>query len=215
MPELFKPLSEHSRREMMLSLFATAEYGSTIPYDTLSEVLKVHDRLILQQAVNSAKPALERLHNKAVVVVRNVGYRVALPSEHLGLARNHQNKSRRALRRGHSKVVNVDMNQLTQGERAAVQIAATTLALQIDYMRRNDLRVSRLEETATLVQGQSERAMDEVAELRARLEKLERGKSDQAISEPSAPSSAGTPTQAHPAASPSHTPFGQNPPSQR
>lgn len=170
----FASLGEMSRRDLMVKQIAQADYDEIVDYEMLAAILDVVDRSVVQQAVNAAKPVLERDHRKAVVAVANTGYRVVKPGEHMGLAVSHQKKSRRSLARSLSKVANVDVSKLTDGERAAVTLATTSLAMQIDYMRRNDLRAARQEQALQAVTTTSDRTAEEVAELRSRLDRLER-----------------------------------------
>ncbi|WP_336879880.1 hypothetical protein [Rhodococcus globerulus] len=169
----FEPIGDTSRRRAALELLSAADYGQVVAYDDLSEAMGGVERATIQQAVNKAKAALEAEHSKAVVAVPNTGYRVVEPGEHLALATTHQRKSRRSLSRGHSIVAHVDANALTEGERAAVILAASALAAQIDYMRRNDMRARRIEQSVEAVQQETTRSADEIAELRARLDRLE------------------------------------------
>jgi hypothetical protein len=172
----FQPLGARSRRDMALELLAGVDYDGILPYEEIEAALEV-GRETGQQAVGAAKPELERLHNKAVVAIPNVGYRVVRPNEHMALAVVHQRKSVRALKRSLSKVNHVDAAQLTDGERAAVTLAATGIAMQLDYIRRNDIRAKRHEAMIAANAQKSERTADEVAEIKARLARLEGGES--------------------------------------
>jgi hypothetical protein len=168
----FKPLGDKSRRANVIDIIGSADYDTTVRYDELESVLDA-DRSTVQAAVNAAKPGLERQFRRAVVAVPNIGYRVVRPSEHHDLAVIHQRKSLRSLRRSLSKVNHVDATQLTDGERAAVTLAATGIAMQLDYMRRNDIRANRHEGMIAATQQVVDRTADDVAELKARLAKLE------------------------------------------
>lgn len=170
---MFDPKGSISRRRAVLDALATAPYDTVVTYSELSVALGGASREIVQKAVHAAKAALEREHNKSVDAVPNEGYRVIKPSEHLTLAQRHQRKSRRSLTRAQSTVTHVDLRELTEGERAAVTIAATSLSLQLGYMRRNDIRVSRLERAAETAAESQQRSDEEIAELKARLERLE------------------------------------------
>ena len=172
MSDAFQPIGEKSRRATIIEYLAPLPYGTTVEYGALENELGI-DRAAVQSAVNDAKPGLEREHRKSVVAVPNVGYRIVQPNEHHGLAIVHQRKSLRALRRSLSKVNHVDASRLTEGERAAVTLAATGIAMQLDYMRRNDIRAKRHEDMIAATQQQSTRTADEVADLKARLSKLE------------------------------------------
>lgn len=156
-----------------LQILAAADYGTLVPYTVLMEAVGGDSVKQVQDFVQRVKRRLEQQHRKAVEAVPNEGYRVVKPSEHLRLARGQQSRSRRALARAQSTVTHVDTGKLTEGERAAVTMAATALAAQITYMRQNDIRVGRLEKTAELLITEQERSAQETAELRSRLERLE------------------------------------------
>ena len=169
----FQKIGEKSRREIVLDVLRSTNEGNIATYESLGDILESHDRRIIQSAVNSAKPALEKLHHKAVTAIPDVGYRVVCANEHLELARVHQKKSYRQLTKSKSKVVHVDLSGLTDGERTAITLAATSISLQLDYMRRNDIRASRIEAVVDTVMSTQARSQEEIAKLRARLEKLE------------------------------------------
>lgn len=171
---LFTPLGLESRRAVVVRWLAEADYGELVPYADLEELLDV-SRRVVQNVVGSAKARLEREHRKVAVAVARQGYRIALPGEHMALAGGHQLKSTRALKRALSTVENVDMSRLTEGERAAVTLGVTSLALQIDYQRRNDIRAARHEQLIAATTTVSERTAAEVAILKERLERLEGG----------------------------------------
>lgn len=178
----FEALGDKSRRALLVDLVADIDEDVVIPYEDIAAAIEVDedDRATCQGAVNAAKRSIEKTHSKALVAVPNVGYRVVRASEHLGLAQSHQSRGRRQLTRAKSKVVHVDMSKLTEGERAAVSLAATSLGLQMDYMRRNDLRSSRLEAAVTTVMETTERSEQEISELRERLSRLERDRGQSA-----------------------------------
>ncbi len=172
MTAAFQPIGDKSRRATVIDLIARADYDSVVTYEELESELGT-DRATAQSAVNQAKLGLESVHRKSVVAVPNVGYRIVKPNEHHGLAVVHQRKSLRSLRRSLSKVNHVDASQLTEGERAAVTLATTGIAMQLDYMRRNDIRAKRHEDMIVATQQQSDRTADEVSELKDRLARLE------------------------------------------
>lgn len=168
----FQPLGEVSRRQMVVDLLGDQPEGTLVTYEQLEQLLDV-DRQTCQGAVNQAKLALEREHSKAVVSVRGVGYRIVHASEHLAVARVHQGKARKQLVKSRSKVDYVDLSKLTEGERAAVVLAGTAIGLQLDYMKRNDIRSTRIEAAVELVKDTAQRSEEEIAELKARLARLE------------------------------------------
>lgn len=173
---MFETIGEKSRRQIVVDLVETVDYGGIIEYDTLADALSVEDKGVIQAAVHAAKPAIERAHAKAVEAIPNVGYRVVLPSEHGLLATKQQRKSRRAIVRAKSKIDNVDLNKLSDTEKAVIAIYGAVLASQIEFSRRADLRYARKETLDQLITQQSKvntRTDAELQEMRARLADLE------------------------------------------
>lgn len=170
---LFTPANGlESRRDIVARTLGEVEYGDLVRYAELEDLLDVNRRTV-QNVVGAAKPVLERDYRKVAVAVANQGYRIVQPREHMHVAVGHQRRSTRSIRRALSTIANVDMARLTEGERAAVTVGVTALSLQIDYMRRNDLRAARHEQMIAATAQTANRSVDEIAELRARLARLE------------------------------------------
>lgn len=172
---MFTPLGDKSRRVMILDLVATRKYGDTIAYAELETMLNV-DRQTAQAAMHQTIRSLEREQSKTVEAVRNIGYRIVNPGDHLRMATRHQKKARRSVTRAKSKVDHVDMGELTDGEKAAVTLAATALAAQIEFARRADLRYAKREEVESFVSAQvvhNTRTVGELDAVKARMARLE------------------------------------------
>ena len=135
---MFETLGEKSRREILIELVADAAPGFVFTYDTLGEAIN-GSREEVQGAVHVALKDLERNHKKTLEVVRNVGYRVVNPAEHIRLATKHQTKATRSLKRAKSKVAHVDYADLTPEERAEAIRAETALSAQLGFGRRSNL----------------------------------------------------------------------------
>lgn len=172
----FEPVGETARWRTIYNHLADTPVDGVLTYEAMGEALDldpVKDRHTIQVAMRRAAKELEAEDNRAVEAVKNVGYRVVQPEEHLRLARYQQRRSSRALARGHSKVVNVDLSNVDPEIRQAFQVVASAFAMQMEFNRRTDVRQKRLEESLEAVREKSSRTDDEVAELRARLERLE------------------------------------------
>ena len=173
---MFAPIGDESRRDILTRLVDRAEHGHLFTYEELREQLHAGDTETVQKAVNGARMAVEKATSKTLINVRNTGYRVAEPSEHVEAAVAHQRKSVRQIHRAKSKVDNVDLAGLTPAERAAVGMAAMTFAAQIEFMRRADARYAQkqdLESLAAMTREGKERTDAQVNDLKARLERLE------------------------------------------
>jgi alkylated DNA nucleotide flippase Atl1 len=169
----FEPIGEVSRREAVVNLFEEIPHDTVVTYDEIGTALDVSDRAIIQTAVGAAKREIERRYSKALIAVPNSGYRVVRPAEQLTLARSHQQRSAKQLKLSKSKLDHVDLSQLTPAENAMFVLAREAIAHVMDYMRKNDIRAARLEQTVETVKQESVKTTEEIAELNRRLADLE------------------------------------------
>lgn len=173
----FEAAGGTARWRIIYSLLDARDVGAVLTYEDMAAALDLDaatDRHTIQLAMRRAAKELERRNKHAVEAVANVGYRIVEPAEHLRLARGQQQRSSRALVRGHSKVVNVDLSGVDPEVRSAFQVVASAFAMQMEFNRRTDVRQKRLEESLNKVRETSTRTEEEVAELRERLERLEK-----------------------------------------
>lgn len=176
----FEPVGEVARWRTLYALLQQMGVGQVLTYKAMGEALDLDpeaDRHTIQVAMRRASKEFEAEDKHATEAVPNVGYRIVESEEHLGLARRQQRKSSKALVRGHSKVVNVDLSDVDPEVRKAFQVMATAFAMQMEFNRRTDVRQQKLEVALGAVREESTRTTEEVAELRERLERLERGDS--------------------------------------
>ena len=173
----FQPRGDRARWRIIYDTLATLGPGDVLTYDQCGELLDLEpfkDRGLIHNAVRDAARRNEVDNKRAVEAVPNVGYRVVEAVEHARLAKGYQRRSAVALRAGRSKVVNVDMSQLDPDTRRGFELMAVAFARQEDFNRRLDIRQRRLEESVAAVTQTVDRSAEEVAELHARLERLER-----------------------------------------
>lgn len=180
----FRPQGDQARWRTVYDELRKAATGSVVTYEQLGHALSMdpeEDRHAIQMAVRRAAAEHEREDKRAIDVVPNEGYRIAEAREHLTLARRQQKRAGRSLGRGHSKAVNVDLSGVDPDVRHALEVTATAFAMQMDFNRRFAVRQSRLEsavqEITTAQAGDRQRSAEEIARLRARVERLERGES--------------------------------------
>lgn len=172
----FEPAGEKARWRMIYDILVKRDIGDTITYEEMAEVLELDadaDRHAIQMAVRRAAKQYESDDLRALDSVPNEGYRIVEPTEHMRLARKQQKKSHRALARGHSKVVHVDLSGLDPDSRKAFEVVAQAFAMQMDFNRRMDVRQKRLEETIGHINEKHDRSAEEIEELKARLARLE------------------------------------------
>lgn len=170
----FEPVGDLARWRVLVEKFAGVDRGTTLTYGELGRALDLDpakDRRAIAAAVREASKALSRDHDRSLVAVRNVGYRVALPEEHFDLAGRHQGKARRSLVRSRAQVDHVDLSGMDDATRNAFHAAARVLAYQEGQMRRLDLRQRDLERVVDSITTRVERGEEETA---ARLSELER-----------------------------------------
>jgi hypothetical protein len=172
----FTPIGDQARWRTVYALLTPLNVDDVLTYEQIGEALELDpsgDRHTIQMAMRRAAREYETEANRALDVVPNVGYRVVAAPEHLVLAKRQQRRAGKALARGHSKVVHVDLSSVEPEVRTAFQVVAQAFAMQMDMNRRLTGRQDKLEEAVTEIAGRSERSAAEVAELRARLERLE------------------------------------------
>lgn len=172
----FVPIGTQARWRAVYALLTPLQVNDMLTYERIGQELNldpVADRHILQMSMRRAAREFEEQNKHSLDVVPNIGYRVVAPPENLVLAKRQQRRAGRSLARGHSKAVNVDLSNVEPEIRSAFQVVAQAFSLQMEMNRRLDARQNKLEKAITEIVGDSERSASEVAELRARLERLE------------------------------------------
>lgn len=161
------------RWRVLYDLFQRAD---TVTYEQAAEALELDatdDRKVIQNAMRRAGEELEHTDKRALRPVPNVGYRVVEPNEHVVLAREYQTKSKGAIERGLSKVVNANLNGMDPAVRSVTLVVTQVLSRQVDMMNRFDLRQQKTEEQMREIIERQDRSEAETAELRERLARLE------------------------------------------
>lgn len=174
----FEPLGDQARWRTVYDVLTGREVGDVVTYADLGAELELdadEDRHAIQMAVRRAAQEYLNTHRHALDAVPNEGYRIVEPGEHLVLAKRHQKRASRALAAGHSKAVHVDLTGMDFETRKAFQVVAQAFAIQIDMTRRLDVGQQKLRAAVDSVVQRTERSESEIAELRARLERLEAG----------------------------------------
>ena len=173
---MFETIGETARWRMVYPILAGTEVEGVIEYDTLAGVLGLDaeaDRHIVQQTVRRAGKELEVVDKRAIEVVKNVGYRVVKPVEHLRLASKQQRRARKALKRSESKVVNVDLSNESPEVRNAFALCAQAISVQSEVMNRLDLRQRKLSNALDAIHVKTTRTDSEVDELKERVARME------------------------------------------
>lgn len=172
----FEPAGEKARWKYLYELLRNTNDGGIITYKEMADALGMDpeaDRQSIRAAWYRAAKEHEEVDKRAVEVVPNKGYRIVAPKEHLELARKQQKRSGRALVKGQSKVVNVNLSNVDSETRRAFEVVAQMMAQQMDFSRRAEKKLTDHEQLlGTLVEAK-ERTDAERDEIRERLERLE------------------------------------------
>lgn len=175
----FEPLGSKARWRTIYDLLQAAEIGAVVKYVDIAAALDLDadtDRHTIQMAARRAAKEHLTVDNRAIEPVQNVGYRIVEPEEHLRLAQQHQNKSRKALAMGHKQVVHVDLNGMEPEVRKAFDVTARAFSTLLDYNRRLDTKQKHLEKALDSVATRQDKSDDEIRELKERLARLEQKK---------------------------------------
>lgn len=172
----FDPIGDKARWRFLYDLLVKAEIGDTVTYEAMGEALDLdpqRDRHALQMAMRRA--AKEHLEHdlRSVAPVPNVGYRVVETERKLELAKVHQGRAQRSVRRGRAHVENADLSQVDEATRNLFEAMAWKFAQQDEVIHRLDVRQKRHERQLEAAVSAQQQTADQLTELARRLEKLE------------------------------------------
>jgi len=179
----FEPVGDEARWRIIYDVIQVKTTGDTISYDELGRALDLDpatERQTIQLSMRRAAKHSETEDKRALEAIPNQGYRIVEAEEHMRLARGQQKKAGKALGRGQSKVVNVDFNGMDPEVRKAFETVAVAFSMQMDMLRRTDVRQAHLEKVLDKIGQRGERSETEIAELRTRLEQLEASRTPEA-----------------------------------
>lgn len=173
---VFKPLGNVARWKLAFEVLFNTRPGDQVTFEQVGHALELDprkDRHTIQMAVRDAAKVLEEEHYRAIRSIRNVGWRICEPQEHLELARKHQTRASRSLVRGQSKVINVDLTGVEPPVRHAIEVMARAFSMQMDFNKRFEVKQERLEQSINAIEETSNRSEKEIDELKQRLARLE------------------------------------------
>lgn len=173
----FEPLGIKARWELLYEMLKDKKPGDVVTFAEMSDALNLDEVLDRQKILGAFPRAAKELLEKdlrALESVRGVGYRVAQPQEHLGLAVKHRRRASRALVKGHAKVTHVDMSQLDPNTRAAFEAVGRGFELQMQFNRRTTQRMTEVEQLMQQFSQDKDRSDAEIADLQRRLDRLEK-----------------------------------------
>ena len=150
--------------------------GDVLTYASLDELFPGMERGSLQSVIRRAAKEFLEKDSRGLRNLRGEGYRVVDPEEHVQIARVHQTRSMRSLKRGHEVVTNVDFNGMPKDIRELTEATARALSMQMAFNQRMDIRHRRLAETVAQTVDRTEANEQQIEDLKARLARLEGGK---------------------------------------
>ena len=170
------PVDSRARWKVIYGILGAKSIGSLVTYDELGDALDldpVDDRHAIQMGMRRAAQEYLTVDLRAVEAEPNRGYRVVQAEEQLRLAQRHQKRAANQLVAGHAQVVHVDLSGMEPATRHAFEVVARAFTAQLDFNRRLDVRQSRLEEALRQLSAHTTRSDEELADLRARLDRLD------------------------------------------
>lgn len=172
----FKPAGDEARWRVIYRLLCDVPTGEVLTYEAMAEELEldpVRHRAVLAAAMRRAAREHEEVDRRAIESVHNEGYRVVDVNGQFRLAKAHNKRAGHQLEMAYSKATNVDLTNVDPEVRKAFEAVARGFLEQMEINRRLTARQQRADKALTAVSVRTERTEEELAELRARLERLE------------------------------------------
>lgn len=176
MSKQFEPIGEVARWVTVYQILASHSVGEIATYKEMADALDIdpdRDRRTIQGAIGRAASELLTVDKHAIEAVPNEGYRIVQPDEQLRLGRGLQRRAGRSLKKGHAVTTHVDMTGMDAETRKGFELLARAFAVQGDINRRLTARQDRMEAALQQILPRTDRHEEELAELRARLERVE------------------------------------------
>jgi hypothetical protein len=176
MTKPFEPIGDVARWVTIYQILAEHAVDEVVTYKEMADALDVdpdRDRRTIQGSIARAADELLKVDKHAIEAVPNVGYRIVQPDEQLRLGRGQQRRAGKALKKGHKVTTYVDMTGMDPETRKGFELLARAFAVQGDINRRLTARQDRMEAALQKILPRTDRHEEELAELRARLERVE------------------------------------------
>jgi hypothetical protein len=161
----FEPVGPVARWKLIYDLLRPLNVGEILTYDSMARALDLDseaDRHVIQMSARRALKELLNIDHRGSKAVTNVGYRVAMPIEHIGLAEERNKRAGRQLVAGRNVSTKVDLNGVDSQTRAALEVLAQGFARQMEINRRvaekqeqHDAAIELLTKRVERIEGQS------------------------------------------------------------
>lgn len=171
MAQMFETKGEVAEWKMIYDEVKDLPVNEIITYERLDEIL---GRDFRQNRSPIDRVIVELVgRHRTLVNVRNVGYRIATAKEHAELARSHQRRSRRQIKKGMRRLESADQKQLTPDERREIENLKTRLSRLESAHRAMGRRQEQIEQRTERVEESNADLADKVESLTEKLK--ERG----------------------------------------
>jgi hypothetical protein len=177
----FTPQGDQARWRYIYDLLVKAKTGEIVTYEAMGDALSLDpdaDRHKIQMAMRRAAREHLKIDLRSVEPVANAGYRVTETERKLELARKHQAKAVRSVRRGRAHVDYADLASVDEATRNLFEAMAWKFAQQDEVIHRLDVRQKRHERQLQATVSAQEETAQQLADLRERLARLESGQQD-------------------------------------
>lgn len=165
---IFAPKGEKPQWEYLFDVLRLKQVNEVATYEELSEAVGFNVRQN-RSPLYLAQKQLEKQHLRTIVVEKGVGYRIAEATEHEELARNHQKRGRRQIKRAIDKIVYVDRGRLTPEAVKRFDAIQMTLARQEDLIKRNDVRLTNVEKAIQATRQATAKTAEELEAKQAKM----------------------------------------------
>lgn len=161
-PPPFLPVGPVARWKILYDLIRPLGVGEVLTYEAMGEALDLNpddkeDRHVIQMAARRALKELLDKDHRASKAIKNLGYRVAFPSEHLAIGKDRNKRAGRQIQVGYSVATKVDMNGMEPEVRTALELMAKGLARQGEINRRVLAKQDQQEEAINLLMQRVDR----------------------------------------------------------
>jgi hypothetical protein len=121
-------------KKALFEVLGAATYGQFFSYDELSNIMGLDSRTYRSLILWVGK-RLEREANRALDCERGLGYRIALPNEHVDLSQRREKRGHKQLRRAVQVLSATKVSDLSPSEHRRHDAYMTVLAAQRDALR--------------------------------------------------------------------------------
>lgn len=166
----FQPKGDVAEWQLIYDQLVTMRVGQVVSYNDLTDILG-RDFLPARGPFHKANRKLLETRKRGLLNVKNVGYRVVTAAEHEMAARSQHRFANRRLRRARDWIENTDRNELPEEIRQRFDQLEAHIGRQIDFTRRLDGRLAKVEKATQRQAEASADAGEKLAKLIAALER--------------------------------------------